>query len=614
MLKLATKLAPCSRVVYAISKPSILVSANQRRFNSSTPNDTVYTSLNDENDPQRDAFFQYTWGTWLKDDKEQKQKRVTRFSIEGVNSLLAKMYDTSRETMKSSNVLTAPVWDKELKATLLPSNLDLDTMGVLNPNEKIVVTQMASIHEGKHHRVYKLDTNTQKSFVLRLPYNLDGDFYNDVRVKSEAATLDFLRLKLGMKVPKVFAYGADAQNNALRSVFTLMEFIEGDLLMKRWNPLVKDSEGSQEQLKSVLDPLADIQRRLLEVTFTKFGSLYFAHDVEESLRKDLPYKGEVDTMLVNRWKIGPSAERVFYRDGLPAEEVTKFTGPWKNAIDEVVAVADSALNSVELSLQKDLTQEQETILNRAKEVYQDFRSVAPVLFESDLTKSSLPNGTELFLPRLHVPELDPLNVVDNTAGPYLLDVEGANIKPFILHGYPVFLSYDGPKIYNVNEDVEGYSEMSPEEQRSYDVMYMRTRNQFIWEFALNARCRELVGAVAPAVKMIREPYLAAVRRGADVHHYLNVESSLLALSQMWDSYRAGHLVGAEKFPVKWAETEEAFNQKVQRHREDLIAYQTKIASAPFSATNGWVPQDMFNTLKEQGIIVQDGEDYVIKDE
>lgn len=36
-------------------------------------------------------------------------------------------------------------------------------------------------------------------------------------------------------------------------------------------------------------------------------------------------------------------------------------------------------------------------------------------------------------------------------------------------------------------------------------------------------------------------------------------------------------------------------------------------SSPFSATGGWIPQDMFETLKNQGIIVETGNgDYKIE--
>ena len=31
----------------------------------------------------------------------------------------------------------------------------------------------------------------------------------------------------------------------------------------------------------------------------------------------------------------------------------------------------------------------------------------------------------------------------------------------------------------------------------------------------------------------------------------------------------------------------------------------EVVSTPFAATSGWVPQDMFETLKKEGILVQD---------
>ena len=71
---------------------------------------------------------------------------------------------------------------------------------------------MASIHEGKHHRIYKVDTNAGKSFVLRIPYALDDENTLAYRLKSEVATMDFAALKLGLKVPKVYSFGVNALN------------------------------------------------------------------------------------------------------------------------------------------------------------------------------------------------------------------------------------------------------------------------------------------------------------------------------------------------------------------------------------------------------------------
>lgn len=97
--------------------------------------------------------------------------------------------------------------------------------------DKVIVRSIASIHEGKHHRVYKITLNTGKELVLRIPYKLDSDVAIASKLKSEVATTDFLKLKLGLNVPRVLAYGVDS-NNEIKSPFILQEFISGELLMK----------------------------------------------------------------------------------------------------------------------------------------------------------------------------------------------------------------------------------------------------------------------------------------------------------------------------------------------------------------------------------------------
>lgn len=79
-------------VVYRLSKRIArpVISGITTRFQStlSTNPKEVYTKVNDSADPKRNQFFQYSWGSWLKDDKSNKSKRTTKFSIEGITKLV----------------------------------------------------------------------------------------------------------------------------------------------------------------------------------------------------------------------------------------------------------------------------------------------------------------------------------------------------------------------------------------------------------------------------------------------------------------------------------------------------------------------------------------------
>ena len=69
---------------------------------------------------------------------------------------------------------------------------------------------------------------------------------------------------------------------------------------------------------------------------------------------------------------------------------------------------------------------------------------------------------------------------------------------------------------------------------------------------------------------------------------------------MWEAYVANELCNATETEFPIAFTAEYLDE----HQKDIEDYQMEIVSTPFAATSGWVPQDMFDSLKEQGIIVE----------
>ncbi|CAR21233.1 Aim9p [Lachancea thermotolerans CBS 6340] len=584
---------------------------------SDKPNE-VFTKLSDDNDPQRDAFFKYSWGSWLANDRQEKEKRTTKFSIEGLTDVINDLHAQSKEKAKSEaseGNIPPPSYNPNLTVSL-SHNLSALTLGSLNPNETLRVTAMASIHEGKHHRIYKVDTNADKSFILRIPYATNSEAAISYRLKSEVATMDFADLKLGLKVPKVYCFGANALN-PIRQPFILEEHIEGRLLMRDWNPLEDDASDKKahiSKLNKVIDPLSQFQSKLLSVEFNQFGSLYFAKDYPDS--EGPAYEGEKNESLKNRWSVGPSVERCFWRQksALPLDKLMQFVGPWSKSkpMDIVKSLglleAENAKSRLALQ-QTDASPApiEESILREQVRTFENLAEISSSLFN---TKSHvIPNIDSLLKPRLYHPDLDPMNVLldekDNSA-PYLLDFENTSIKPFILQNSPQFVAYDGPKIYNLEEDVEGYKDLSEAEKVQYQFMYKRTRNQHLWESALNKNFNKLISAVAPPVKLLRSPYVACVERKNDME-YLLVDESLIQLREVWEVFAKNKLVSEKKFPLEYTE------EQLQKHSTDLNAFHEQLIKSPFAATQGWIPQDMFENLVKAGILIKDKNgDYTIK--
>ncbi|KAG7893168.1 hypothetical protein KL936_001342 [Ogataea polymorpha] len=555
--------------------PAARTAFRQRRF-VSTPKE-VFTELSDEQDPKRASIFEYSWGSWLENDIVEKEKRRTQFSIKGLNDLLAQVV----KPFQGSVLL--PVAHN---VSVLKDNVDLVKTGFSH------IKQISSIHEGKHHRIYKLQLDHQEDeLVLRVPYKLDSEVYTDRRIKSEAATMDFLDKKLGLNVPRVLAYSSVAEN-PVGIPFMLMEFKKGELLMRNWNPLTPgpvNDEKSKTQLMSVISPIAEFNKRVTDFTFTHYGSLYFKEDGFEHI-VDEPYVGETQESLKNRWVIGPTVEKAYYRNkDVEVAVIDKFVGPW-TVEQPLKMVADLA--------QLELKNLQKQGHDQAIPVYKKLAQVAEKLF--DVESKTIPHMDALLAPRLALPDLDPMNVIigDET---WFIDFEGACIKPFLLTSYPKFVQYSGPKIFDLEADVEDFDKLDDVAKQQYEYMFYRTRNQFYWELALNETNKELLGVISPAVKLIKNAYLSALDAKTE-KDYLYVENGLVELYTMWPHYESAAIVKGPN-PLSFSE------QELQAYETAFRDYQTELSSMPFAATGGWVPQDMFARLLEQKLLVEKNGSY-----
>lgn len=574
--------------------PASHVTPVARRFLTSEPTET-FTRLNDRADPSRNQFFKYSWGSWLKNDRLEKALRETRFNIENTSSF----FKTLKVTEDAGTI--AKPQDLGNGIVTLPQNLIKEVIGESNFDVKSI----ASIHEGKHHRVYQITMANEKKLVLRIPYKLDSDFALEGRIKSEVATIDFLSLKLKANVPRIVAYGA-TRANPLQTPFILMEHIEGELLMRKWDPMQQDSETSKESLLLVIDPIMEFNDAALEIAFNRFGSLYFFDDVSVENQQVAAYDGETDENLKNRWRVGTSVERVYAgnKKHLAAQQVSKFNGPWSadkplEMIEDVAKIHLESLRTRLALVQADAgTIESPESLKKQIAVFEHLQTMAPKLFNPE--SAAIMNAAEMFKPRLFFPDLDPLNVIVQDGKHTFLDFEHSAIKPFILSSYPAFVAYLGAKIYNLEEDIPDYSTLDDVEKQQYDFMYYKTRNELMWEHALNARRHDLIAVASPHVKVLKAPYVQALECKSPNDH-LFVENAIVQLQAMWSVYVANDMVNAQEsaFPIEYSQ------DSLDAHQAALEDHQLTTVSTPFAATGGWVPQDMFAVLKEQGILVQD---------
>lgn len=565
------------------------------------------TDLFSTSDPSRAHMFAYTWGTWLKEDEKEKAMRFTPFSLQGLDNLIK---TAAKLEISEAN-------PDEIKQ--LPSNVK-----VLSNNAQHFfkdaklgnIKQVISLHEGKHHRVYQIivenGAENEQKFILRLPYTLDSQIFTKRKVESEVATMDLLSATLSLKIPRVLAYSGDIQNQ-LGHPFILMECIDNvdSSLMKIWNPLADSENDSlqdtkvKEELEKVIDPIADFQKIVNDFVFDNYGAIYFKQDCPNGLSA---YEGQ------DRWVVGPTVERAYYRNkrGVPQETHDKYLGPWKRnepfqMVHDLISLELESLKITLAMVESKEIEENRLDLESAIKTYEKFQKIAGHLFNMDSETNIVPKFEELLKPRLNLADLDPMNVLVKKDEFVFLDFENSSIKPFILSTYPKFIEYNGAKIFNLQEEIENYENLDDLEKEQYKFMFKRTRNQFIWELALNNRSKELLGVISPAVKLVKSPYVNALELRT-IKDYLYVQHGLIELSMMWDSYAENGIIPKVPNPIKFTDEE------LKLFQEKLNDYQIEMSATPFAATGGWVPQDMFNNLLKQNMVVKDGDNWKIDTE
>src|SRR5258708_9947630 len=119
--------------------------------------------------------------------------------------------------------------------------------------------------------------------------------------------MDFVRTCFGTPVPRVLAWEASS-DNPVGSEYIIMEKCPGNDLSE----LMDEAARSDK----VVPGLAKLQRDLASIKFSQFGSLYYKEDVDEELQaRPLYAPGIPEDECSQRFRIGPSVERLFYRGG-----------------------------------------------------------------------------------------------------------------------------------------------------------------------------------------------------------------------------------------------------------------------------------------------------------
>lgn len=91
--------------------------------------------------------------------------------------------------------------------------------------------------------------------------------------------MDYVR-SLGVPVPRVLAWCADASDTTVGSEYIIMERAPGIELGRVWDQI------SSKQKDDVVQELVDIEKRMMKPFFKAYGSIFHVGDVESAVAHD----------------------------------------------------------------------------------------------------------------------------------------------------------------------------------------------------------------------------------------------------------------------------------------------------------------------------------------
>jgi hypothetical protein len=206
-------------------------------------------------------FYSYTSGRFLFDEEVQLKERYKKFSVPALQDVVVR---------------------------------------TLGANKCIAIKKLA---EGSFNKIFHLTMDSGQEVVARIPHpNAGTERYTTA---SEVATMHYLRTKLGLRIPRVLAYSCEPQN-PVQSEYIILEKVDAVNLSSRWYDM--DEAGQQ----AIVESLAEMHSKLLNVQFSHYGNLYFTHDIARSLCAPTLYSHE--SADDETYCIGPTADSLFWQN------------------------------------------------------------------------------------------------------------------------------------------------------------------------------------------------------------------------------------------------------------------------------------------------------------
>ncbi|PSN61842.1 hypothetical protein BS50DRAFT_603955 [Corynespora cassiicola Philippines] len=240
--------------------------------------------------PARDHgdFYHYTNGRWLWDEESQLRERYRRFNVAELERLAAKRSGAQ------------------------------------------ACVAISKLAEGGFNKVFRLVMNTGAVVIARVPNPNAGPAPR--RTNGIGSCDDGARTVLDIPVPRVLGWNGEARN-PVEAEYILMEKAVRSQLGGVWE------EMELRDKLEIVDEIVATEKKLLSVSFTRYGNLYFAKDVFQGCER-AEVIGEVPPSdkkeVEDRFIIGPVVDLSFWHRERASVDIDH--EPWKHPEDYLRAI------------------------------------------------------------------------------------------------------------------------------------------------------------------------------------------------------------------------------------------------------------------------------------
>ncbi|BDD62974.1 hypothetical protein MAP00_007924 [Monascus purpureus] len=382
--------------------------------------------------------------------------------------------------------------------------------------------------EGQYNKALILTMSTGQEIVARLPNpNAGPAFYTTA---SEVATRQFLRDRLGIPIPRIYAWSADA-SNAVDAEYILEEKATGQPLGTLWDKLPLSSQ------LDIVKQIIDIEKKLASMTFPRHGCIYYQSDLES--RQPMPPFASVPSQGhgLPKFAIGPLTHPKYWQGKRAVMELDR--GPWDSIADYALAVGKNEIQWAEEHAQPRInfqrsTEEPETPGDYIS-VLQQYNKLVPYLVPPPLCNEQV---ITISHPDLH---LDNIFVDPQTNHiTYIIDWQHVSASP-------VFLQRLFPQMLEVSQNPQAERQVIEKRLLEFYLKRLKNMDPFRWK------------VLSDPLHAIKSEPISLVPCCWDREDLFSLRNAIITAVAHWDDISGGGI----KRPIEFTDKE------LEQHKSEM---------------------------------------------